>query len=87
MPGVSGSPIFARQIDPAAALHAVTRPHRSIQKHRSPRVTVVPRIRINQTAHRAVLGGELRLDAAPQLAYRAMTMAPQTEMPRQWGAA
>ncbi len=56
-----------RQIHHASALHAVTRPHRSVRKHRSHRVTVVSRIRIDQTADRAVLGGEFRLDAAPRL--------------------
>ena len=57
-----------RHVHHAAALRAVGRAHRALRKHVADAVAVVLRIRVDQAADRPVLGGDLRLDAAPRLA-------------------
>ncbi len=55
-----------RHVGDAAALHAITRAHRPVRIHGSSRIAVVARIGVDEAAHGAMLGRDLRLDAAPR---------------------
>ncbi len=55
-----------RHVHDAAALHAVPRTHRSVRIYISHPVAVIARIGVENGADRAMLGGQLGLDAAPR---------------------
>ena len=57
-----------RHVHHAAALHALLRPERSLRIHVARVVAVVSRVRVDEAADRAVLVGDLGLDAAPSAA-------------------
>jgi hypothetical protein len=56
-----------RHVGDAAALHAGGWTHRAGGEDAASREAVVPRIGVDQAADGAMLGGDLRLDAAPRL--------------------
>ena len=71
-----------RHIHDAAALHTFARPVRAFGKRQALRVAVLVRIGVDQTAHGAVLGGNLGLDAAPGPAVaRDHDRAPHRDAP------
>ena len=57
-----------RHVHDAAALHALLRPERSLRIHVARVVAVVSRVRVDEAGDRAVLVGDLGLDAAPSAA-------------------